>query len=355
MPMHTVIQQRRRALGLTQEQVAEHLTVTAPAVSKWEKGITTPDIALLPSLARLLKIDLNTLFSFQEHLDPQEIGAFCAGLSKMPSCEAAFAAAEDKCREFPHSEELLLTAALVLESMLLCSNIPSEETVPFEEKIALWYDQLSESSDDKISSSAKYMSVNRCIRQGKLDMAQRVLDTIQDKNALTSALPDKLTLQTSIYLKQGKADLAALELEKALYAALNRVQLLLSQLASAEDSAGKAETVENIAQCSFRMTELFGLWRYPGYAALFQTASKDTEKALSLLEKMLDALITPWDPSASPLFHRIAPERKEGRTPELLSILLKALETDPACAHLRESPGYAELLAKYKVHLNIPQ
>ena len=35
-----------------------------------------PDITLLPPLARLLEVDLNTLLSFQEELTEEEIGAF---------------------------------------------------------------------------------------------------------------------------------------------------------------------------------------------------------------------------------------------------------------------------------------
>lgn len=46
MPMNLVIQEKRKALGLTQEQVAEYLGVSTPAVSKWEKGTTCPDIIL---------------------------------------------------------------------------------------------------------------------------------------------------------------------------------------------------------------------------------------------------------------------------------------------------------------------
>ena len=38
MPMHTIIQQQRKALGLTQEQVARCLNVSTAAVSKWENG-----------------------------------------------------------------------------------------------------------------------------------------------------------------------------------------------------------------------------------------------------------------------------------------------------------------------------
>ena len=59
------IKNYRKTAGLTQEQVANYLGVSTPAVNKWEKGNTYPDISLLPALARLLKIDMNELFSFQ--------------------------------------------------------------------------------------------------------------------------------------------------------------------------------------------------------------------------------------------------------------------------------------------------
>ena len=62
------IRTNRKKAGLTQEQVAEYLGVTAPAVHKWEKGSTYPDITLLPALARLLHLDMNELFSFREEI-----------------------------------------------------------------------------------------------------------------------------------------------------------------------------------------------------------------------------------------------------------------------------------------------
>ena len=65
MRINEIIRERRLAENLTQEQVALRLGVTAPAVNKWEKGTSYPDITLLPALARLLKTDLNTLLSFK--------------------------------------------------------------------------------------------------------------------------------------------------------------------------------------------------------------------------------------------------------------------------------------------------
>ena len=72
MSMNQVIQRRRRELGMTQEQVAQALNVTAPAVNKWEKGATCPDVSLLAPLARLLKIDLNELLCFREELTAEK-------------------------------------------------------------------------------------------------------------------------------------------------------------------------------------------------------------------------------------------------------------------------------------------
>lgn len=45
--MKDTIRDRRRALGLTQQQMAERLGVSAAAVSKWEMGASYPDVMLL--------------------------------------------------------------------------------------------------------------------------------------------------------------------------------------------------------------------------------------------------------------------------------------------------------------------
>lgn len=76
MKLHDVIRTRRQTLGLTQEELARRLGVSAPAVNKWERSIHYPDITLLPSLARVLGVDLNTLLSFQEDMTEEDIGLF---------------------------------------------------------------------------------------------------------------------------------------------------------------------------------------------------------------------------------------------------------------------------------------
>ncbi|MBR5490587.1 MAG: helix-turn-helix transcriptional regulator [Oscillospiraceae bacterium] len=55
------IMRHRKALGLTQEQLAEKLGVTAQAVSKWENDQSCPDIYMLPKLAELFETTTDEL------------------------------------------------------------------------------------------------------------------------------------------------------------------------------------------------------------------------------------------------------------------------------------------------------
>jgi len=54
---------RRREVGLTQEQVAQHMDVTKAAVSKWERGLSFPDAGLLNSLSVALKCSIADLLN----------------------------------------------------------------------------------------------------------------------------------------------------------------------------------------------------------------------------------------------------------------------------------------------------
>lgn len=62
MGIGTRIATKRRALGMTQENLAAKLGISAQAVSKWETGLGYPDITLLPQIAAALEISINTLF-----------------------------------------------------------------------------------------------------------------------------------------------------------------------------------------------------------------------------------------------------------------------------------------------------
>lgn len=59
------IMAERKRLGLTQDQLAERLGVTAQAVSKWENDQSCPDITMLPKLAEIFGTTTDMLLGIQ--------------------------------------------------------------------------------------------------------------------------------------------------------------------------------------------------------------------------------------------------------------------------------------------------
>lgn len=55
------VAKRRKALGLTQQELADRLFLSNKAVSKWETGQSLPDIALLQPLAECLQVSVAEL------------------------------------------------------------------------------------------------------------------------------------------------------------------------------------------------------------------------------------------------------------------------------------------------------
>ena len=61
------IKTKRKALNLTQEELAEKLFVTEKAVSRWETGRGTPDISLLIPLSKALKVEIPEILNGEEN------------------------------------------------------------------------------------------------------------------------------------------------------------------------------------------------------------------------------------------------------------------------------------------------
>ncbi len=71
-----VIAARRKERGITQEELAKHLGVSKPAVSKWESGQSYPDIVLLPVLASFFDISVDDLIGYEPQMSLAEVRKF---------------------------------------------------------------------------------------------------------------------------------------------------------------------------------------------------------------------------------------------------------------------------------------
>lgn len=73
MNIGTKIRDLRKSMKFTQEQLANAVGVSVPAVSKWETNTTIPDVTLLAPIARKLETDVNNLLSFHGQISDWEV------------------------------------------------------------------------------------------------------------------------------------------------------------------------------------------------------------------------------------------------------------------------------------------
>ena len=292
----------RKTAGLTQEQVANYLGVSTPAVNKWEKGNTYPDISLLPPLARLLKIDMNELFSFREELTEKEIGQFVNELSvvALDSFTKAFEMAGSKIKEYPHCERLIYTVATVLNSALTLSDLDDEKKTEYDAKIIEWLEQTTDSQDEKVRTSSIFMLATKYVQMEKYEEAGVLLDKIPD------TVIDATIMKTNVLAHQEGMDTAALFLEGKLLQAVTNIQSYLYKLIEMEEETGNHDKAEEIAEITEHMVSLFGLWDYGKVVPQLLIAGyrKDTEKCIQLIKKVLCESRKSWNMTESPLYYR---------------------------------------------------
>lgn len=86
------IKSLRQKRCITQEEMSQHFGVTPQAISKWERGVTTPDISLLPDISAYFGVTIDELFAISDdtrmariqnmlwdnrYFDPKEVEDTC--------------------------------------------------------------------------------------------------------------------------------------------------------------------------------------------------------------------------------------------------------------------------------------
>ena len=69
-----LIRQLRTKMGLTQKQLAERISVSDKAVSKWERGSGCPDVSLLAALSEVFGTDIQVLLTGELNKNEKEKG-----------------------------------------------------------------------------------------------------------------------------------------------------------------------------------------------------------------------------------------------------------------------------------------
>ena len=159
----------RRKKGVTQEIVADFLGITKASVSKWETGISLPDIAQLPKLASYYDISIDELMGYEAQLSMEIIkkqyDTFAEAFVKQPFFEVM-----EEIRNFIRQYYSCYPALLQMVVLLLNHyNLAelSEQLKIFEEMIQLCEHIREKSADENLCVDAIVLQATIEMLRGK--------------------------------------------------------------------------------------------------------------------------------------------------------------------------------------------
>lgn len=348
MPIQTIIKEKRKEIGLTQEQVADYLGVSTPAVNKWENGATYPDISLLAPLARLLKIDLNTLLCFQEELTEQEIHLFSNKVMatiNQDGFESGLILVQEKIEQYPNSAKLIHDLVLLLDGAMMISGMDPSEKEKYDEPIDALYERIIQCSDLEIRNEAIFMLASKYIKKGKFDKAQEMIHLLPKRSAL-----DKRLLQANLLDEEGKTEQAEEIHERILLMSITEIWNNLLTLIEMEIKLGNLENASELAAICSQSAELFNLADYYKIVPLFQVAvaEKNEPDSIKLMESLMISTKEIWNFSHSILFKHIPIKDVPANSSiQILPAILTEISTNPNYDFLRKSERFQSLLKHY--------
>ena len=104
MDIGNKIKALRKRRGLTQEQLAAALNISFQSVSKWETGLTLPDLSMIPGLTRLLHVTADELLGLTDEAADDRRHFFddcCRDSMSRPYDSKDLAVARQAAAEFP--------------------------------------------------------------------------------------------------------------------------------------------------------------------------------------------------------------------------------------------------------------
>lgn len=341
MKINQIIREKRKELSLTQEQVAEYLGVSAPAVNKWEKGSTYPDITLLPALARLLKTDLNTLMSFNDDLTDLEVVNFVNEVDRVvreQDYEAAFQMAIDKIHEYPTCETLIYSVILYLDGALFLYGV--SEPGHYKEIFKPFYERMSTSENVKIRETAISMLISYHLDRGDFSKAEELINTLQSSSI------DQEERLALLYTKQEKYLDAEKIWEHRVLNSVTEIQTALMNMMEIAIQEARSEDAEFYADVYEQVSKLFYVSEWIPFIAKFQLSvlNQDKNSCFLILRKMLFAMTEEWKPQNCPLYRHMDGGKTSILSNQLSAMIQNEMEHSEEFSFIRDSQEYKQLL-----------
>lgn len=231
MKIGAAIAARRKEKGLTQEQLAARLGVSAPAVSKWETDTSYPDITLLCPLARALGTSVDALLQFEETLSDEEVvrqvnQLLETAMRQQPDgWQAAERQLEELLHQYPSCTALQYNAVASYDALTMFFPAAGEEVrTRWRARKRQLLEQVRESGNAAYWQTATIGLAVLELTDGDAETGAALLRQLPER------VGDPTGAWAQYYLKTGQPGKALETIQKQLYKLISQAQSLLATM-----------------------------------------------------------------------------------------------------------------------------
>lgn len=294
LPIGEVIFKLRKEKGITQDQLGNFIGVSTAAVSKWESGISYPDITLLPILATFFNVSIDKLLNFKIELSDDEV------MNIFSECEAAFSSGDleeaiDKSKSYilKHSGSYYLKLRIgFLFSMYSWKGNNEEKHMSMIGYAIKLFESVAENCSRIDLVEAALFQLGALYSEiGEEDKAIGAL------NKIHKSCCDPNDILASIYIQKGEIKKARELLQSKLLKSINDITLICIGLANSylkdEKDLNKVEKYYNLSidvkkMLSPKGDSVLGVSiEYLNFAQAYLQFSEE-RKAIAMLQKMME-------------------------------------------------------------------
>lgn len=214
MTMNEKIKNLRLQKRLSQESLGELLGVSAQAVSKWEQGITSPDISLVPIIADCFGVTIDSLF---EGMSKRRFPGYGGERQELLAIyESSEGTDEDFKRAADAYSEVILSGKAEAEDYLYYGILHRVRAHRDIEKALYYYRRAIAESKDK--HDLQWMAAHQTLTNLLVDLG-RVEEAVEEHRKWCEEEPDMAWAHVSYSYaldRAGRLDKAWQELEIAL-------------------------------------------------------------------------------------------------------------------------------------------
>ncbi len=344
MKIGETIRKYRKQANLTQEQLADYLGVTAPAVNKWENGASLPDISLVVPIARVFGIHTDELLSYKETLTDEEIARIGEEFSKRSmegNYEALFAWTMKQITDYPNCEKLL---AALLPGLDSCRGIlGAEHPAQYDETIEKGYLRLLGSQDQEIRRLGAYFLFYAYLNREEYDRAEEILAYVSRWDT------EHQKMQALLCVRRGEEAKAWQIYERMILDGYGTISHAFTGIYSLAHAQGNREHCMLMIEKQEQLARILEIGKYQEvYLRFLQSVEeKEKETALELMETMVEGLSDPDGFYKSRLYAHLEQTPRPEKGGGFAEFMVRqAFGKDESLDFLRDDPRFRKVMGQ---------